>query len=85
MDIRIEEWSVVRGGDAETAPEARPRYLHGKVYGHPIKKDGTNIVSSEVVTLSVEEKTCLTKNTIYRLGTPDPEYAKQYLDGKPVA
>lgn len=80
--IGIEEWSVVQGGDANTAPEARPRILRGKVYGHPTKKDGTPVRTSNIVLLDLPRRTCLTVKSIYRLGEPHPDYAKQYPESK---
>jgi hypothetical protein len=76
--VPIEEWSIVRGGDDNTAPELRPMLLRGKVYGHPSRHDGSHIISSEVVKLSLSERICRTRNTTYRLGRPHPDYAKRY-------
>lgn len=78
----IEDWAVVLGGDASVAPEARPRILRGKVYGHPTRKDGTPIKTSDIVTLKLSERTCQTKSRLYHLGKPHPDYAEQYPESK---
>lgn len=55
--VRIENWFV--GEDDR---------LIGKVYGHPIFPDGTEVITSRVVTFDRETNKVLTRNTEYELG-----------------
>jgi hypothetical protein len=66
----IENWSVV--GSVYTAPEARNIRIHGNVYGHSLHKDGTPVITSEIVKVNGKEIT--TRNNIYKLGDPEKDY-----------
>jgi hypothetical protein len=77
-EIRIENWAVVQSGDAYTAPEAQVKQLSGQVFGHPRFEDGKQIVTSAIVTLDLSIRICFTKNSVYRLGVPHPDYAQMY-------
>jgi hypothetical protein len=70
----LERWAVEAQGSPYTAPEAWILCLRGRVYGHPSKTDGKNIVTSPIEAPGEEVGTVVTKNTIYNLGEPHPDY-----------
>lgn len=60
-------------GNGFHAPEPGPLVLHGEVYGHPKRVDGTRITTSPVV--GVEGRVVRTASgSEYRLEEPSPEY-----------
>lgn len=71
----IENWSLVVGDDLSVPPELRT-FLHGTVYGHPTKKDGTVVTTTRVIKLDSLRGICVTEHRVYTLGVPDPEYVK---------
>jgi len=58
--VRIEQWCIV------------DNRLVGKVYGHPVGKDGSKIQSTEILVKHFEKNIVETKNTIYMLGVEEP-------------
>ena len=57
--------------------------LCGNIFGHPIFKDGRNIVTSSIVGYDEKEDVFITKNgTRYQLGKINKEYASIYPDAK---
>lgn len=80
--VTIERWAVVPAGhyDAYTAPELVKLALNGNVTGHPSFVDGSNITTSAIKGRDGEH--ILTKNTTYALGTPHPDYEKQFPNAR---
>jgi hypothetical protein len=58
---RLENWRIVVGS------------LAGRVYGHQYYADGTPIHTSRVVDV-LEGQEVRTRNNVYQLGEPDPEF-----------
>ncbi len=85
-EIRIENWAIVYNEDAYTAPELRVPRLRGNVFGHPRIEDGKPIITSRVLETDLKggvNGIAITRNTVYRLGTPNADYAAQYPDSFP--
>ena len=73
--VRIENWSVTSFcDDPYTPPECIEKKLQGKVYGHPHKKDGKSIITSDIISAKGRIVSC--KSRKYRLGKIDPNYRK---------
>lgn len=74
---RLENWSLRWAGnepdDVYKAPELRGMALQGVVYDHPDHADGTQLVTSPI--MSVSGRAVQTRNTLYELGQVDPDYA----------
>lgn len=72
----IEEWAVVAMVDHSfRSPEQAKKRLMGKVYKHPVIKDNTLIVTSELEFI----KDNLAKTfagSVYELGRPSTQYKK---------
>lgn len=64
---RIENWSKFASD-----------YLVGDVYGHPKLTDGSHIRTSRIE--KMDEKECVTKNTVYTLGKPFDHYIRKPQD-----
>lgn len=77
---KLENWSVNYDPFyAYMAPEIRPRVLVGTVTGHHRKADGTEVVTSPIV--SSQGRVVTTRSgTEYELGEPDPEYTKHLAE-----
>ena len=77
--VKIEDWSVVGNTDPYTPPECRVTCLHGKVFGHPVKEDGSKVRTSQIVT--VKGRTITTySGTTYRLGRVSKTYLQWLKD-----
>lgn len=71
--VRIENWAVVNREDSPyIAPERRPIYLAGEVYGHPDFEDGESVTTSMV--LSSEGRVVQCESRQYTLGEPSADY-----------
>lgn len=78
--VRIEDWSIVQKPlSVYDSPEMRCAYLQGIVYGHPQKKDGTQVITSRIV-LSHKTVVATQSGNIYRLGSPSKNYIKWLND-----
>ncbi len=73
MPVLLENWSVGVFSNVYQAPEMRSSYLTGTVYGHPRKKDGTEIDTTPIAAVNGLLVTTRT-GTVYQLGAPNPEY-----------
>lgn len=84
MPVYIEAWSLHYHGDGYTPPELRTRHLRGIVKGHPEKRDGTCVYTSNI--LRAEGRHVWTESgSEYALGAPHPEYvAWCNKNGKPI-
>lgn len=81
--VRIENWKVVVRGDSYIAPELMDQCLHGNVFGHPKKPDGSEVTTSAIVGWDANTRTVITKSgTHYLCGEIDPEYEKVYPDAR---
>jgi len=75
----LESWAVrqVPYDDPYMAPELKNivagQALTGYVSGHPNCPDGP-ITTTRLMELDTKQRWARTKNTIYRLGKPDPEF-----------
>jgi len=71
---RLENWILVSRKDLYGNPH---QYLLGNVYGHPeanrdsgVLCDGHNIMTSNIVSIDIDEKIAVTKSgTVYELGS----------------
>jgi hypothetical protein len=73
--VMLKNWAVVSSGDNYAAPETVTKYLTGNVFGHPNFEDGTQVDTSRLVELDVENGVAKTISRIYRLGNMKDEYA----------
>ena len=76
---RLENWSVVSTFVNEfQAPELLEKQLHGAIYDDELNrfKDGTNITTSTLVELDLNNKIAQTLNTKYVLGNPSEDYLR---------
>ena len=76
---RLENWKMVvhpYDADGYTAPEATRYCLRGIVYGHtnPRHFDGKEIRTSTIQEIDIKNRMAITSNSVYELGTPDPEW-----------
>ncbi len=69
--IQIDNWACV-SDDPFAPPELRCLYLHGTIKGHPTRPDGQKVKTSNIV--RSEGDLVFTKNSIYKLGQPDPKW-----------
>lgn len=75
MTVRIECWSTADAkSDPFLAPELIGICLHGRVYGHPTKPDGSKVKTSQIKL--VHGRLVQTEYNNYYLGEPDPEFIK---------
>jgi hypothetical protein len=75
LPVRIEEWSTnTYGKDSYMAPELCFICLHGTIYNHPTKPDGSRVRTSRII--KADGNIINTENTEYELGKPDPEFIK---------
>jgi hypothetical protein len=79
--VRIDNWSVTGLSDVYTPPEHAVLALQGNVTGHPIKKDGQYIVTSQMLSAKGRIVTCL--NRKYYLGKIDPKYRRWLRKERP--
>lgn len=77
---RLENWSLRISPDPGN-PDAT--VIVGCVYGHEEFPDGTPIVTSplEIILRTESEDLAVTRNSLYRLSTLDPDYLKSLLEG----
>ncbi len=68
---RLEQWALVFGSR-----------LHGLVYGHPNFTDGTRITTSSIQHVDKDNEEVHTHNTIYVLGTTDPNYEATFPNAR---
>ena len=87
---KLEKWSVMIFSGPYTPPEARVQRLHGTLggddrlspsSGEPL--EGKEVTTSRLVSIDLKARTAQTKNTLYELGTPDPEYAAWVKENEP--
>ena len=80
--VHLDNWSVVNDGSSPyAAPETITSRLSGTTSGHPMYKDGDEIVSSSII--SSEGRKVETKHTIYSLGMRHPDY-KQWMNANNI-
>ncbi len=51
-------------------------FLHGEAHGHPRFEPGTHIYTSYIESADFARRTVETRNTLYSLGAPLPEYVE---------
>ena len=75
---RIDNWAIgTYWKDAYKAPEQRRIVLQGTISRHPVEdSNGEGAVTSAVLWYSSEAGFAETQNTLYVLGTPDPEWVE---------
>ena len=79
---RLENWSVCAlPPDPYTAPELWTSVLNGNVYGNKRFNDRTRVNTSSVKEINTITMKAQTRNTLYELGEPDPDFVK-YLNEK---
>jgi hypothetical protein len=72
--IHITNWSLISDNDPWTAPERSGLRLMGTVKGHPDKPDGSDIVTSKIITVKGRRCTTATGNEYELVGDPCAEY-----------
>lgn len=79
---RLENWSLTLD-PTEVDPYTPPELLNpvirlqGEVHDHPSFDDGSRVTTSRVIELDLENlREARTKQTTYKLGSPDPEWVK---------
>jgi len=74
--VHIDHWAMQIGGSITpyAAPETYRYVLHGVVRDHPEHHEGKHVITSTIENLDVEAGRCETRNIIYILGTPLPDY-----------
>lgn len=70
---RIENWAIVSTNPYQ-APEVSSKKLSGKIYGDERFLDGSQIITSALVDVDIQNKTAKTQNTEYELGAVSEEY-----------
>jgi len=76
---KIEEWGFhIDNSDPYLAPELRSTTLVGKIFSHPNVPDGYLTSTSPVTYWLFDKNIILTRNTVYKLGTPDPNWLVWY-------
>lgn len=80
--IILEDWYIVNNYSEEDmlykAPEQLTKRLSGNVFGHSRFEDGYPVNTSTITELNLENGTAMTRNTLYHLGKPAPEFIKWY-------
>lgn len=75
--MKLQNWSIIFGGDDYTAPELQSQQAIGHVYGHPTRPDGDHIRTSRIIEINLKKRYIRTySGSKYYLGTMNPEYAK---------
>lgn len=74
--VLIEDWSLVIFSDD---PLKTP-YFQGKFYGHKSIPDGEMAITSRIIVYFPNRNLFKSLNALYRLGTVNPEYEKQFPD-----
>ena len=76
--VKLEKWSIKLDTDSDyyRAPETRAKYLSGLTEGHPRKEDGSEVLTSRLLDLNLETGFAETRNTVYQLGSPNPEWVE---------
>ena len=78
---KIENWSFqILMADEYKAPEQGTVVVVGKIYYDVRACDGTQIRTSRIERISLDESLLLTKNTIYELGNIDSQFLKYMAD-----
>jgi hypothetical protein len=70
----LEEWSLMQTTDPYTAPELRKVVALGKVYGHPSVTDGSQVTTSTIQVINLDNREIRTLNHTYTLGRPDVKW-----------
>jgi hypothetical protein len=74
---RLENWAVITAPVSMfMAPELCSKKLQGKIYDDPRFADGVNVHTSSLEEIDVLKRTARTRNTVYILGEPHPDYAQ---------
>ncbi len=73
---RLENWSLTQTLDPYQAPELAVVRLRGYIYEDNRFLDGSPIITSRVLTVSLINKVAQTRNTKYELGEIDPDFLK---------
>lgn len=75
--VNIENWCLIGKKEHHyAAPETITVHLAGTVYGHPLYKDGTEVVTSTI--MHTDGKEVNTLNRKYVLGSVRPDFKKWY-------
>lgn len=79
--VRIENWCVTTLGGVYTPPECQAHGLAGVAYGHPNFHDGTDVTTTEAVSLRMDGEDAIVTTRSgreYLLGQVDPNYERAY-------
>ena len=73
--ITLNNWAVIQFESEYTPPEMIALHFKGNVFGHPKFKDGSPIITTEIVSYKNNIFTTYSGSQ-YKLGEVDPEYEK---------
>jgi hypothetical protein len=76
---RLENWSITTNYGCEfIAPTLKSSRVRGIIYGDTKNRfeDGTDIITSKIISCDLDDGRVKTQNTTYQLGEPDPKYIK---------
>ncbi len=78
---RLENWVMFTEADPYTAPEIIEFRLHGDVRNHQRINDADGQTISRILGRT-ESGRIVTRNTVYELGDPKPDYEAQFPNAK---
>lgn len=81
--MKIENWAIVGSPFGPFKPYSSEYEISisGTVYGNPKFEDGKWITTSKIVGYDFDANCVITKsNSLYELGTVNPDYEKEYPD-----
>lgn len=78
---RLDNWGMVNmNTDPYKPPEDGVYIIKGNVTGSPKFTDGACIGTSTIIKLDIKKGEAITKNSVYELGVPNPEWIKWLKD-----
>jgi len=78
---KIDNWSVISNYNGYTSPELLTMHLQGNISGHAKIEEDELGITSRIVGKNGEFVETY-NGTLYELGSPSPEYEKQFPDAK---
>lgn len=80
--MRLERWSMLAVGGPYRPREMQAYVIVGDVYGHRDHANGTEVITSRIVTSRIvavrDGKVHTQSGSIYELGDPHPDYESAY-------
>ena len=76
---KLERWFFkMKTANPYQAPELGVPCISGHVFNHPDFQDDSVISSGMIVSVDKEKLKIKTKNSLYTLGSPNPDYIKEF-------